>query len=176
MPCHNTFMSQDSNALDWHSYIQGTAMGRVVRRIVVTTNESMSGWGPLCDSRPVFSMRVRDQKPWHINFLEIACSFGAAEFSSFCERPQCSNLKGQHGSGGVHQSPGRNGFMHPTGLGKKPALVGRSGTSLDSRSPCAGHSELQRGHTVQRGYCSREWRLNPQTVKLIVDCRVSLVK
>ncbi len=69
-PCHNAFIS----LMSWFGtamYKQGTAMGRVVRRIVVTMDASLSGWGALCDGRPAFGVWASDQKRWHINCFEM---------------------------------------------------------------------------------------------------------
>ncbi|KAL0185623.1 hypothetical protein M9458_017293, partial [Cirrhinus mrigala] len=80
-------------------YEQGTAMGRVVRRTVVTTDASLSGWGPLCDGRPAFGVWARDQKLWHINCLEMESVRLALPNFLLFERPPCFYLSGQHGGG-----------------------------------------------------------------------------
>lgn len=43
-------------------YKQGMAMGRVTRRIVVTTDTSLTGWAALCDGRPASGAWTSEQQ------------------------------------------------------------------------------------------------------------------
>ncbi len=61
----------------------------------------------------------REISRWQINCLEMeAVRLALQNFLPFVK---CG--------GGIHQSPGRNALVHPAGLGKMAALVGRSGAS-----------------------------------------------
>ncbi len=163
-PCHNAFMSRGSDALVRHSYVrtgccdgQGGQTdsgdhGRVTVRL----------GSPLQWQTSVRRVGGRSEALAHKLLGDGSCSFGATELSSVCERPPCSNPNGQHGGGGIHRSPGRNALVRLAGLGKMPALVGRSGTSLDSSSSCTGQSE-------SREHCSRGVETTPPNSKVDLE-------
>jgi hypothetical protein len=135
---------------------QGSALGRVVRRVVVTTDASLSGWGALCDGRPAFGTWTGDRTRWHINCLEMeAVHLALRGFPPICERPSCSHQNGQHGGGGVHKSPRRFTVAIPAGASEAAIIMDGQGSTVDSSSACAGQSELRRGHAVQGRHCAR---------------------
>ncbi len=122
-----------------------------------------------CEGDDAMSTNGSDPDAWslaHKLLGDESCSSGAAELSSVCERPPSSNPNEQHGSGGIHQSSGRNALVCSAGIGKTPALVGRSGTSLDSSSSCTGQSLWRSG---DQPFCIGRERPLP-TVLLADDC------
>ncbi|KAL0149886.1 hypothetical protein M9458_054817, partial [Cirrhinus mrigala] len=156
-PCYNAFVPRGTGALVRHSNVRagycdgqgGQTDGGDHGRITVRLGSPL---------RRQASVRRVGERPEALAYKLLgdgSCSLGAAEFSSVRERPTCSDQNRQHGGGGVHQSPGRNALVRPAGLSKTPALVGRSGISLDSSSLCAGQYEPRRGHAVQGGHYSR---------------------
>ncbi len=59
--------------------------------------------------------------------------------------------------------------MYPAGLGKTTALVGRSGTFLDSSSSSTVQPESWCGHAVQGGHCSRRVEITPPNSKVDLE-------
>ncbi len=137
-------------------YEQGAAMGREVRWIAGTMDMSLSGWGALCNGKPAFGMWARDQPLADKLLGDGSCSVGAAELSSVCEMRWW------------HTSIAREECGYAPCRAWKNACSCRQMGYLSIRAVHASGS-LNRGANMlsREGIVHGEWRLHPQTVKLI---------
>lgn len=147
---------------------QGAAMGRVVRRVVVTTDASLSGWGALCDGRPAFGTWAGDQTRWHINCLEMeAVHLALQSFLPFVKdrhvliRTDNTAVVAYINRQGGLRSRSLQGLARQLLLWTDRVLLSIRAVHVPGSLNC-GADMLSRD-----GIVHGEWRLHPQTINMI---------
>ncbi len=110
---------------------QGPVLGAPCRRVTLTTDASLTGWGAVMSGRSA-------QGLWEGPHLSLAHqlpgdagSFSSIEaFSSRPRRPSCASSHRQYVGGLLHQPPGGSAFAPPVQAGAPDPSVGPGETAL----------------------------------------------
>ena len=147
---------------------QGSAIGRVTFRKVLSTDASLKGWGALCDSVAVRGVWSAAQSQLHINHLEMLAVFLALKHF-------CPALTGQHvlirtDNTTVVSYINKQGGTRSLPLLKlsRSLLLWCSVHFLSLRAThIPGHLNLGADLLSRGGPLVREWRLHPAVVAQI---------
>lgn len=147
---------------------QGPVLGAPCRRVMLTTDASLTGWGAIMSGRPAQGLWEDHHRLWHINCLEMLAVFQALKHF-------LPDLRGHHVLVRTDNTSVVSYINHQGGLRSRPLyrlarqiLLWSQGKILSLRAIyLPGYLNQEADILSRQGPRPGEWSLHPEVVELL---------